>query len=165
MEEVGFYNKLQVHWSNCFKPEILQGPNKPLLQLSQCWGQFEVITTYLLDQRWSWCAPLLFPYYSVCPWIIDLDGRARGKGAGLWDEMLPEATEHFVQGPCYQWGGSQKDPNCYWRIWWTPDPCQETETMIVWPRLNVFWFSKDYPTGHRVKGNRRRDRRRGGKTY
>ena len=26
------------------------------------------------------------------------------------------SIEHFVQGPCYQWGGSQKDPNSHQRI-------------------------------------------------
>ena len=36
---------------------------------------------------------------------------------------------------------------------------------MVWPRFNVFWFSKDNPTGHseRTKKNEA-DRRRGGKT-
>ena len=40
---------------------------------------------------------------------MDLDCRVKEKNACLWDEMLPEAIEHFVQGPCYQWGSSQND--------------------------------------------------------
>ena len=35
---------------------------------------------------------------------MDLDCRIREKNAGFWDEMLPEAIEHFILGPCYQWG-------------------------------------------------------------
>ena len=62
--------------------------------------------------------------------------------------MLPEAIEHFLQGPCYQGGGSQKDPSSHRRIWLTPDFGQETETKIVWLRHKVFWFSKDNSTGH-----------------
>ena len=46
-----------------------------------------------------------------------------------------------------QWGVSQKDPSSHWRIRGTPDPGQEMETKIVWPRFKVFWFSKDNPTG------------------
>ena len=47
---------------------------------------------------------------SVCLWNVDLDNWVREKKVGLWDEMLPNAFEYFLQGPCYQWGGSQKDP-------------------------------------------------------
>ena len=36
---------------------------------------------------------------------------------------------------------------------------------MVWPCLNVFWFSKDNPTGHNEKKQKKEaDRRRGGKT-
>ena len=34
----------------------------------------------------------------------------------LGDEMLPKAMEHFVQGPHYQFGGSQKDRSSNWRL-------------------------------------------------
>ena len=61
--------------------------------------------------------------------------------------MLPEAIEHFVTSPCYQLGGSQKDPSSHWRIWRTSDPGQKTEAKMVWPCLKVFWFSQDNPTG------------------
>ena len=33
---------------------------------------------------------------------MNLDFRLSEKNAGLWDEMLTEAFEHFDQGPCYQ---------------------------------------------------------------
>ena len=39
---------------------------------------------------------------------MDLDGRAREKSTGLWDEMLLKAIEHFMQGPHNQWGGLRK---------------------------------------------------------
>ena len=39
----------------------------------------------------------------------------------------------------------------------TPGHGEETETKMVWPRLNVFWLSKDDPT---VKGKRRRGRQK-----
>ena len=32
----------------------------------------------------------------VCLWIMDLDCRVGEKNAGFWDEMLPEAIEHFI---------------------------------------------------------------------
>ena len=73
---------------------------------------------------------------------MDLDSRVT-ENAGLWDDMLPKAIEHFIQGPCYQWGGSQKDPSSHCRIWWTPGPGQEIENKMVWPHLKVVWFSKD----------------------
>ena len=31
---------------------------------------------------------------------MDLDGRARGKDTNLLDEILPNVTEHLIQGPC-----------------------------------------------------------------
>ena len=52
-------------------------------------------------------------------WVMDLDGRAREKDAGLWDEKLPKITEHLIQGPCHQWGCSQKDQSSHWKIWRT----------------------------------------------
>ena len=55
-------------------------------------------------------------HLSVCLCIMDPGYRVREKKAGFLDEMLPEAIEHFVQGPCYQLGGSQKDPSSHWRI-------------------------------------------------
>ena len=49
-----------------------QGLHKPL-QLLQCWSPFGEITTHLLNQRWSWCAPLSFPYFCMPvnhgPWL------------------------------------------------------------------------------------------------
>ena len=35
---------------------------------------------------------------------------------------------------------------------------------MVWPRLKVFCFSKDNPTGHSERKKEEADRRRGGKT-
>ena len=32
------------------------------------------------------------------------------------DEMLPKVIEHFVQGPCDRWEGSELDPSTHWRI-------------------------------------------------
>ena len=43
-------------------------------------------------QRWNRSS-----IYSVCLWIRDLYSRVRERKPGLWDEMLPEATEYFVQ--------------------------------------------------------------------
>ena len=49
-----------------------QGLHKPL-HLLQSWNPFGEITTYLLDQRWIWCAPLSFPYFCMPvnhgPWL------------------------------------------------------------------------------------------------
>ena len=44
-------------------------------------------------------------------------------------------------------------------------PGQETKAKMVWPCLQVFWFSQDNPTGHSErKKEKEADRRRGGKT-
>ena len=32
-------------------------------------------------------------------------------------------------------------------------PCQETEAKMVWPCFKVFWFSKDNPTGQKLRKN------------
>ena len=57
-----------------------QGLHKPL-QLLQSWSPFGEITTYLLDQRWSWCAPLSFPYFCMPvnhgPLTAELDKRTQ----------------------------------------------------------------------------------------
>ena len=36
------------------------------------------------------------------------------------------------------------------------DPSQETESKVVWPRLKIFWFSKDGPTGHSKRKKKQR---------
>ena len=36
------------------------------------------------------------------------------------------------------------------------DPGQETKAKMVWPCLKVFWFSKDNPTGHSERKNKKR---------
>ena len=38
----------------------------------------------------------------------------------------------------------------------TPDPGQETKAKMVWPCLEVFWFSKDNPTGHSERKKKKR---------
>ena len=49
-----------------------QGLHKSL-QLLHSWSTFGEITTYILDQRWSWYAPLSFPYFCMPvnhgPWL------------------------------------------------------------------------------------------------
>ena len=91
--------------------------------------------------------------YACESWTLT---AVREKNAGFWGEKLPEAIEHFIWGPCYQWGGSQKEPNSHWRILRTPDPGQETKAKMFWPCLKVFWFSKDNPTGHSERKQKQR---------
>ena len=54
------------------KPEVLSRIAQPLQRL-QSWSPFGEITTYLLNQRWSWCAPLSFAYFCMPvnhgPWL------------------------------------------------------------------------------------------------
>ena len=95
-------------------------------------------------------------HISICLLIIDLDRRVIEKNAGFWDEMLLESFEYFVQRPCYQWEGSQKDPSSHWRIWRTPDPGQETEAKMFLLCFKVVWFSKDNPTGHSERKKKKR---------
>ena len=44
-------------------------------------------------------------------------------------------------------GGSQKDPECNWSAWWSPNRGKETETQMVWPHLKVLWHGKDNSAG------------------
>ena len=54
------------------KPEVLSRIAQATAAL-QSWSPFGEITTYLLDQRWSWRAPLSFPYFCMPvnhgPWL------------------------------------------------------------------------------------------------
>ena len=34
---------------------------------------------------------------------------------------------------------------------WPSELCQETEAKMVWPCFKVFWFSKDNPTGQKIR--------------
>ena len=36
---------------------------------------------------------------------------------------------------------------------------------MIWPRLKVFWFSKDNPTGHREKTKKRQTKEEVGRQY
>ena len=38
---------------------------------------------------------------------------------------------------------------------------QETEAQMVWPCFNVFWFSKDNPTGHSERKRRQTEEEMG----
>ena len=50
----------------------------------------------------------------------------------FWDEMLMKATEHFVQGPCYQWRGLLKVSSSHWLQFVCKS--ERTETENVWVR-------------------------------
>ena len=73
--------------------------------------------------------------------------------------MLTEAIEHFIYGPCYQLGGSQKDPSSHWKIERTPDPGQETEAKMVWPCFKSSSLAKTIMQGT-VKGKMKRGRQK-----
>ena len=68
-----------------------QGLRRPL-QLLQGWGPFGEMTACLLDQRWSWCAPLSFPYFCMPvnhgPWLQGWREEHRflgwGAAGGCW---------------------------------------------------------------------------------
>ena len=54
------------------KPEVLSRIAQATAALTKLKPIWE-ITTYLLDQRWSWCTPLSFPYFCMPvnhgPWL------------------------------------------------------------------------------------------------
>ena len=58
-------------------------------------------------------------------------------------EMLEETSEHFLQRPCDERGGSQQNPECNWSAWWSPNHGKETETQMVWPHLKILWHGED----------------------
>ena len=55
-----------------------QGLHKPL-QLLQSWSPFGEITTYLLDQRWNWCASLVISIflYACESWTLTAELEKR----------------------------------------------------------------------------------------
>ena len=54
-----------------------------------------------------------------------------------------ETSEHFIQRPCDERGGSQQHPECKWRARWYPNHGKETETQMVWPHLKILWHGED----------------------
>ena len=73
--------------------------------------------------------------------------------------MLQETSEHFLQRPCDERGGSQQNPECNWSAWWSPNHGKETETQMVWPHLKILWHGEDN-SARTVKGARRRGRQK-----
>ena len=77
--------------------------------------------------------------------------------------MIQETSaEHFLQRPCDEREGSQKNPEYNWSAIWSPNHSLETETRMVSPHLKIFWHGEDYSAGDRKKEqkgeeNRRRD--------
>ena len=72
-------------------------------------------------------------HISVCLWIVDLHNWIREKNIGLWDEMLSNAFEYFLQGPCYQW---------WLRFTWSSK--QRLENMMnSWPWSRNRWMMDD----------------------
>ena len=76
------------------KPEVLS-------RIAQATAALTKLKPIWRDNKISWikgeadALPCHF-HISVCLWIMDLDCRVREKKAGFWDEMLPEAIEHFI---------------------------------------------------------------------
>ena len=54
-----------------------------------------------------------------------------------------ETSEHFIQRPCDERGGSQQNPECKWSARWYPNHGKETETQMVWPHLKILWHGED----------------------
>ena len=73
--------------------------------------------------------------------------------------MLPNAIEHFVQGSYFNEEIRRKIKAAigeYDELLILVKKVYETETKLVWPRLNVFWFSKDNSTGHSERKKQKR---------
>ena len=70
------------------------GLHKPV-QLWQSRSQYGEITTYLLNQRWNWCALLSYPYLCTLvshgPWQQNLKKRHRPL---RWDATIGYWTSH-----------------------------------------------------------------------
>ena len=47
-----------------------------------------------------------------------------------------------LQRPCER-GGSQKNPECNWSAWWSPNDGKEMKTQMVWPHFKILWHGKD----------------------
>ena len=112
----GYCNKLQVPWGSFFQmmapnQRFSQGLHKPL-QLLQSWSPFGEITTYLLDQRWSWYAPLSFPYFCMPvnhgPW---LQSKRKERRLLRWDATGGYWTFHIrTMWPMRRFAERSKQP-------------------------------------------------------
>ena len=54
-----------------------------------------------------------------------------------------KTSEHFLQRPCDERGGSQQNPKCNWSAWGSPNHGKEMETQMVWPHLKILWHGED----------------------
>ena len=48
------------------------------------------------------------------------------------NEVLPQATTHLVQRPCYHQGSPCQNPAGNWTTQRSPDDCKEAQTAVVW---------------------------------
>ena len=100
--------------------------------------------------------PLVISIFSVCLWIMDLDSRIKAKKCRplIWDATnIYRAFRTRTVLPVRR---LQRDPSSHWRIWWFPDPDEDTETKMCRPCFKVFWLSKGSSTGHSDRKKKRR---------
>ena len=80
-----------------FKPEVLlriAQATAALTKMKPIWRDNNISHIAWINGE-AGALPCHF-HISVCLRITDLDCEVREKNAGFWDEMLPEAIEHFV---------------------------------------------------------------------
>ena len=93
--------------------------------------------------------------YACESWTLTAEIERRIQALAIGD------SEHFLQRPCYKRGGSQKNPECNWSAWWSPNHGKETETQMVWPHLKILWHGEDNSAGDSERKERKTEEEMG----
>ena len=138
------------------KPEILSRIAQTTAALSRLkiiWRDKNISLASKVKLMWT------LIYLSLCLWELDLDSRNREKDPSPWDEMLQETSEHFLQRPCDERGGSQQNPECNWSAWWSPNHGKKRKLRWYGHISRSSGMAKTILQGT-VKGARRRGRQK-----
>ena len=83
------------------------------------------------------------------------DSRAPKKNTSHGNEVLPQATTHLIQRPCYQQGGLCQDPAGN-RTAQRPDHRKETQSAVVWSCLPIIRSGQSHLARHSERGKKTR---------
>ena len=68
--------------------------------------------------------------------------------------MLPQDTMHLIQKPCYQRGSPCQGPAGHRTTRSPPDHLRETQTEVVWTRLQFIRSGQNHLAGHSERGKK-----------
>ena len=70
-------------------------------------------------------------FSSFMPWELDPYSRTRKKDPSPWADELLETSEHFLQRPCNEWGGSRQSPKSNWSAFWHTNRGEKAEAEVL----------------------------------